>query len=274
MATGPTHAVSGLAAWAGVTLVAGAYGASFTPQSWIVGAVLTTGGALLPDIDHPPSTVARTFGPVSRIVAKVVDRFSELVYNITRTKRDEHRNGGHRTFTHTLVFAALAGFGTTALLRLGYWQVPLALLFVFCGLALRGILHTWRHGQDGLAVTVAAVALTALLWRYAALPTEAVWAGIAVAVGCLAHCLGDTITDRGCPMFWPLPIGFRTWFPVGPPKAMRMRTGGGVELSIALPIFMLLAVWLSAASLQRMGVLPWLHGITLFPALPTLTAAM
>jgi membrane-bound metal-dependent hydrolase YbcI (DUF457 family) len=250
-----------------VTIAATAHGASFTPASWILGAVLTTGGALLPDIDHPPSTVARTFGPVTRVLAKIVNRSSELVYRVTKTKHDSHRDGGHRTFTHTIVFAALAGFGTTTLLRVGHWQALVALLFVFSGLALRGLLHTWKHGQDGLAVTVAAATLTALLWQLLKnQPDQAVWSGIAVALGCVAHCLGDTITERGCPMFWPVPLGLRTWFPVAPPKAMRMRTGGTVELKLTLPLLMLVALWLSVASLQRIGALPWLHGLHLLPA--------
>jgi membrane-bound metal-dependent hydrolase YbcI (DUF457 family) len=249
-----------------VTIAATAHGVSFTPQSWLLGALLTTGGALLPDIDHPPSTVARTFGFATRLLAKIVNRFSEGVYTVTKTKQDSHRDGGHRTFTHTLVFAALAGFGTTALLRTGYWQVLAAFLFVFSGLALRGLLHTWDHGQDGLAVTVAAAALTALLWQLLKDQSgQSFWAGIAVGVGCVAHCLGDTITERGCPMFWPLPLGSRTWYPVAPPKAMRMRTGGHVELKLTLPLLMLVALWLSMASLQRIGALPWLHGLHLLP---------
>ncbi|MBY8853663.1 metal-dependent hydrolase, partial [Saccharothrix sp. MB29] len=64
MSTGPTHAMSGLLAWAAVTALAPEHPiGQLTPQSWAVGAVLATGAALLPDLDHPSSTISRTARP-------------------------------------------------------------------------------------------------------------------------------------------------------------------------------------------------------------------
>src|SRR6266487_1729780 len=50
MATGPTHAMSGLLAWSAVTALATGHAiGQLSPRAWVVGAVLSTGAALLPD---------------------------------------------------------------------------------------------------------------------------------------------------------------------------------------------------------------------------------
>ena len=90
-------------------------------------------------------------------------------------------------------------------------------------------------------------------------------AGVAVAIGCAAHYLGDAITEQGRPMLWPVPIAWRTWYPVAPPKLLRMRTGGKVEMVLVGPVLTLVAVWLSAVVLQRAGLLPFLNGVRLLP---------
>jgi membrane-bound metal-dependent hydrolase YbcI (DUF457 family) len=267
VATGPTHAVSGVVAWAAVTAFAGAHPlAHLSVKTWVVGATLASGAALLPDIDHPRSTVAHTFGVVSWGISRLISGFSGFVYQLTSTGHDSHRDGTHRGFTHTLVFAALAGLATTAITQASQ-GVPLAvLMFFFAGLAVRGLLHTWRHHADALLVGVLSLVLTYACWRWAgAQPTDAASLGIAVMIGCIAHYIGDAITEHGCPMLWPLPLGGQTWFPVAPPKALRMTTGGKVELMLVGPALTVAAVVLSAVVLFRIGAAPWLMHVGLPP---------
>ncbi|GGM59144.1 membrane protein [Longimycelium tulufanense] len=214
---------------------------------------------MLPDIDHPQSTVARTFGAFSLAFSKIANTVSSWTYRATKTSKDTDRDGGHRGLTHTVVFAVLAGLVTTAIVQAGNRFALPVLMFVFCGLAVRGLLNNWCPKRDALAIIVTSGALTLLCMKWVvAAPENAAAAGIAVMIGCFAHYLGDAITEQGCPMLWPIPIGGRTWYPVAPPKVMRMRTGGAVELSLVLPGLTLLAVWLSAAALQHAGALPWL----------------
>lgn len=59
--------------------------------------------------------------------------------------------------------------------------------------------------------------------------------GLAVAVGCVTHCLGDALTEMGCPFLFPLPIAGETWYELGPPKILRFKTGGTVENMIVFP---------------------------------------
>lgn len=267
MATGPTHAMSGLAAWAAVTAAAGAHTiGQLTPKTWVVGATLATGAALLPDIDHPKSTVARTFGGMSRGVSAALSGFSGFLYRLTRTQHDSDRSGTHRGFTHTIVFAILAGLITTAIVQSSNGTALGVLMFVFAGLTVRGLMNNWSPQSDALLIAAVSLTLTIVCWAWSGnQPHDAAAFGVAVMIGCIAHFIGDAITEQGCPMLWPIPLGSRTWYPVAPPKALRMKTGGKVELAIIGPGLTIAATILSAVVLYRVGAVPWLAELGLPP---------
>ncbi|SDP14927.1 LexA-binding, inner membrane-associated putative hydrolase [Actinopolyspora xinjiangensis] len=268
MATGPTHAMSGLAAWAAVTALAGAHTiGQLSPKTWVVGATLATGSALLPDIDHPSSTVARTFGGMSRGVSSALSGLSGFLYRLTRTQHDSDRSGTHRGFTHTVVFAILAGLVTTAIVQSSNGTALGILMFVFAGLTVRGLMNNWSPQSDALLIAAVSLALTIVCWAWTGdQPHDAAAFGTAVMIGCVAHFIGDAVTEQGCPMLWPIPLGGRTWYPVAPPKALRMRTGGKVELALVGPGLTIAAVLLSTVVLYRVGAVPWLEQLGLPPS--------
>src|SRR5438094_717505 len=70
------------------------------------------------------------------------------------------------------------------------------------------------------------------------------WLGIAVAAGCLTHCLGDALTEAGCPFLFPVPIAGETWYEIRPPRFLRFKTGKKVENRLIFPVFVLLGVLL------------------------------
>lgn len=268
MSTGPTHAVMGLACWGAVSLIASAHGVHVDSHTWMAGAALTSGAALLPDLDHPPATVSRSFGPLTRVVSHAVDWLSIGVYNVVRLPGDPHRNGGHRTFTHTVVFAALAGTVITSLMLLHRWWITALVLFFFTGLGVRALLHEWTHRADTLVVIGGAALLTWQDWTWVRGGShQAEWCGVAVIAGCLAHCLGDAITEDGCPFLWPIPLGAKLWRPLGLPTPLRYRTGGKVEMLFVGPLCTVLSVWLAAVALQQMHLMPWLDRVPLIPHL-------
>jgi membrane-bound metal-dependent hydrolase YbcI (DUF457 family) len=86
-----------------------------------------------------------------------------------------------------------------------------------------------------------------------------------VFTGCLAHCLGDAITEDGCPFLWPVPLGLRLWRPLGLPTPLRYRTGGKVEMLFIGPLCTVLSVWLAAIALQQMHLISWLDNVPLIP---------
>ncbi|HEY9522007.1 MAG TPA: metal-dependent hydrolase [Thermopolyspora sp.] len=170
------------------------------PAELIAGALICAGAAMLPDLDHPSATIAQTFGPVTWLLSKGVSVVS----------------GGHRHATHSLLFAVAAGAGT----RLLSDRYPIGrdiLVILMIGLALRAL----AIGVPGKTITSALVNVcltVALFVVFRDVGVEYAWLGLAIGVGCLAHVVGDCLTERGCPVLWPIKgrwllpyrIGFKT----------------------------------------------------------------
>lgn len=266
---GPSHALSGAAAWLTGSLVLDHLDVLHqTPLQLAVGTAICAGGALLPDLDmsgkvtanRGGATIAHTFGVVSLFVAEVVEKISLGVYNLTRGSKDPHRENGHRTLTHTLLFNIAAGAGTTALCaRFGKWAV-VGILFVTFAMTLRGLFVSWSHRAGWLIVTL--VAAAAAFGAYERLPSERGYPilGIAIGFGGIVHLLGDLLTDRGCPLLWPIPTGrHKRWRAFGVPDAIALEVGGKVEVVVVRGAFVLIALatggWLVASALaQRLGI--------------------
>jgi len=111
------------------------------------GVVLTAGAGVLPDIDHPDSTISRSFGFLTEWFAWLVDRVS----------------GGHRHGTHSLLgiaafTAAAYGAGlfqlsepkatTTGHLVLSWHIVPAALILALLYSAALRALRIGGHYWD------------------------------------------------------------------------------------------------------------------------------
>ena len=249
---GPSHALSGAAAWLTGSLVLEQFDIfQQTPLQLAVGTVMCAGGALLPDMDlsgkvttnQGGATVAHTFGVVSLFAAECLEKVSLGVYNITRRTGDPRRHNGHRTLTHTLIYNIAVGAGTTALcVRFGKWAV-ITVLFLTFAMALRGLFEKWAKRAGWIVVTLSAAA--AAFWVHQNLPGGRGYPalGVAIGVGGIVHLLGDLLTDRGCPLFWPVPIGRRKlWRTIGVPDAVAVKVGGKVEVLVLRTLFTAIAV--------------------------------
>jgi membrane-bound metal-dependent hydrolase YbcI (DUF457 family) len=259
---GPAHSLSGAAAWLGVGAATAAAG---RPMPWpvlVAGALICAGAALAPDLDHKAATISRAFGPVSRALCEIVDKLSFAVYRATRKPGDKRRTGGHRTLTHTWVWAVMIGGGASAVAMAGGRWAVLGLLFVHLVLAVEGLL--WRAARVSSDILVwllgaaGAWILAGLLdqpgggadWLFTAPGQEYLWLGLPIVLGALVHDIGDALTVSGCPILWPIPIAGKRWYPIGPPKSLRFRAGSWVELKVLMPAFMLLGGVGGAAALN------------------------
>lgn len=244
---GPTHAVSGA--------VAGLLAARALPPDWggpastaevLTFAGVCAGAALLPDLDTAQSTVARSFGPVSELFARGVDRISLGYYLLTRGRRDAKRHGGHRTLTHTALFAIALSAGVSAAVIAFGRPAIVATLFVTLGLALRGLAGDWAKKHGWLAVTAASGLLAFLAWRWYPDDAGSRALGVAVGLGCLVHCAGDAITRAGVPLLAPfMPWRGRRWQEWRLPQALAIRAGGAFERVILGPALTVAAVGLA-----------------------------
>ncbi|MDT3397130.1 metal-dependent hydrolase [Streptomyces sp. B1866] len=260
---GPAHSLSGAAAWLGLGAAFAGAGHAMPWPVLVAGSLICAGAALAPDLDHKSATISRAFGPLSRGLCGVTDKLSHAVYSATRKPGDPRRSGGHRTLTHTWVWAVLigAGFSTLAVAG-GRWAV-LGILFVHMVLAVEGLL--WRMARVSSDVLVwllgatSAWILAGVLhqpgngshWLFTGPGQEYLWIGLPIVLGALVHDVGDALTVSGCPILWPIPVGRKRWYPVGPPRAIRFRAGSWVELRVLMPAFMLLG---GAGCLGALGV--------------------
>jgi len=178
-----------------------------------ISTVVCAGAAVLPDLDEPQATAAKTFGLVGRGGAKTVRWLA----------------GGHRQRTHTLLFAglmALAGWWAAAIWQPdtpGWYAAPAVLLVGVC--SVWGFLLVGRAVEDrGLSTRVSApvalilgsasagvVALPLLPvpeWEWVAEVAAGVnprwWLPAVLGIGCAAHLLGDLLTKTGVPVLWPI----------------------------------------------------------------------
>lgn len=245
MVMGPTHAVSGAAAWLAIAPTAALVSGNTTdPLTTAVGTAVCAGSALAPDIDSPQSTVARSFGFLSVLAAHVVDAIAAGFYNLTKGPKDEPRTSGHRTLTHTAVFTVALGAVVAAVCGAGSkWAVGVV-LFITLGLAIRGLMADWAKQQGWIVVTAAsAAAAVGVLWL---LPSGNYWwLGAAVAVGATMHLFGDMITKNGCPIIAPIPFRGRVWWEFTLPAFLRIRAGGWFEYTLLLPALTIATVWLA-----------------------------
>lgn len=225
---GRTHSVSAATGWlvgcAGLTAV------GWTPSGHavLVGGVVAAGCALLPDVDHPQSTIARTLGPVTGLLADGVHAGSRWLRGRScRHCAARPPRGGHRAITHTALFAVAVGLALTVAGWLAGPPAGLAVVWLAAGLAARAVLSRRQRGALGAAgvatvVTAAAASGPAGWW----------WIGAPVAWGVLAHSLGDSATVSGAPLAWPLRVRGCRWAPLGTPRRLRFRTSGRGELVV------------------------------------------
>jgi membrane-bound metal-dependent hydrolase YbcI (DUF457 family) len=193
---GHDHALSGALAFAVVAPLLPVSGTQLA-----VAAALTAGAGILPDLDEPGSTIARTFGFLTGAFAWVVHQLS----------------GGHRKGTHSLLGGALM---TLLALRAGSWQlsaaataqhpevwwrlVPAGLILALLFSAGFRALYIGGHHGDVFGIAVAAL----VIWKRWDLVEVTSWhvpvLAVCVALGMLAHLAGDMLTHDGCPLLYPV----------------------------------------------------------------------
>jgi membrane-bound metal-dependent hydrolase YbcI (DUF457 family) len=230
---GRTHALSG---WCVGLAVAPLLGATGLIQSLLVAATVA-GWSLAPDLDHPGSVATRWGGVVTGGVSLALREVSAVVFEATRTPRDRDSEGTHRHLSHTLAFAAVVGAGTA----LGTWLSPW--WGVLVPVAVGTLLAARSLGRWVLVAGTVPVAWGLLAGGDVLSPVRG-WIGVAVALGCVVHILGDALTRAGVPFLWPLPIQGQRWFRIGSPRCVRFAAGGEAERLLVFPVFVLLGVLL------------------------------
>lgn len=206
-----------------------------TPAILIASGGLILAGTVYPDIDHLSSSVTRSWGWLTWLISHVVRFCCRWIYRSTRLPNDPARKDPHRTFTHTVPGALLAGLLVAASIS---WDrnLAIALFAMLFGTVARCVKKSY--------LLYGAVAGGALGYgAYGALAT-AWWAlGLAFSAGCVLHVWSDCVTKSGAPLSFPRitlkkemqedgstkVLQRRRWHMSGPPEWMRFYTGGVIE---------------------------------------------
>lgn len=227
--------------------------------------VTVSGSALLPDLDHPSASGARALGTAGAVISKILRRSSVVVYERTKGPADEDWNGKHRHLSHTWIFALGLGGVVAGLGAITPWAMlpvyMLTLLLADDRLGKWAMLAGLTGGM--LAVPELLDGNTAMTWQL----------GVAVALGCMVHDLGDALTVGGCPFGWlPWPLGKfttwsgETWFEIRLLGPLSFRTNSWVENTLIPPLLLGLTV-LTAVPYGQ----PWI-GIALDQTITQITA--
>lgn len=197
---GTSHALSGAAAWVALTSTMPGFGVvPLEPLGVLTGAAVCAGAALLPDIDHPSSTVATAL-PGGRVIAGVASGVT----------------GGHRKGMHSIVAMLAVVIGAIALSFATWtpagWDRELAVGPAIAAAACIAVgtkcLRIARGWFASWFVGIAAAG--GMMWWF---PDQFGWLPACVGVGFVVHLAGDTLTTGGVPWLWPLmpkrPVTFR-----------------------------------------------------------------
>lgn len=252
---GKSHAMSGSAvALSGAALAIGPI--AIGQQDLAVVMLYTSvfiGGTLWCDWDSNSATVVRSFGIFGKGFHELINAIGLLIYNLTKTKYDEKKENGHRTFFHTPVAAILTGLIISLLASLP-GKIPLwghnytlgqifslIIMWMFLHVGLTGIFEkSIKKARKMMGVyIIMGVSLLATFGVSRFLPEQETywWLGFAAAGGMIVHMLGDMITKMGVPLLWPLKIRGKRWYDVTLPTFMRIKAGGSFENIVLFPLF-------------------------------------
>lgn len=246
---GPSHAACGAAAWVALTADYHLHLQDLSvPIGWglldvgdsgvLTGALVTAGAALLPDLDHPGGTVARSLRPLSTWLARGICRLS----------------GGHRRGTHSVLgvvaFTGLAAAAQKIGIPAGdlgrVWPLAAVMSVLLIAFAVQAL--AFVPERVAKLNWVVGIGLGVVVGLYP--PAHEWWFAAAVGTGVVVHLAGDLVTTRGIHLLYPLRV------PLPLPRALYKNrsfltvplignAGSVAELALLAPItlFALTGLW-------------------------------
>src|ERR1039458_3166062 len=153
-----------------------------SPAQLAAGTLVVCGAAMIPDIDHPQATLARSLPPISTVTSKVVNKLA----------------GGHRKGTHTIWCWILVALATIYALKLSSGPIIALAITIFCALLMLRVLTE----SDGLICLLLACIIGGAAVLAGGMSTA--WLTEAVIIGFGLHLLGDVVTTEGIPPLFPI----------------------------------------------------------------------
>ena len=227
---------------------------------FIVSIIVTSGGALLPDLDNCQSSAGHTLGPVGSIFTTFMQTISSIMWNLLHKKGDRPPETQHRYFWHTLI----CGIGIVCMFVFGIKGGEQTIIE---SIKTSGNFATWIQGNIALmffillifgAVLVGSDMVIGKIIKFFKAPkilnyilpalitiyifvinmTKIKILGITLGLGYIFHAIEDCFADSGVPILWPIPIKGQMWkrikfLPVP------VKTGSLVNSALDLVVFVI-----------------------------------
>jgi membrane-bound metal-dependent hydrolase YbcI (DUF457 family) len=181
------------------------------------------GTALLPDIDHPDSTVSSTYGPITGLLSKVLDHRKQthsvpgiLIFSTAVALAVQY--AGTWTSYENVTVPNMIARGFLAVVLILIWSSSLRLFKI------KGKLDDFAPIPFAALITygepyIRDLGINPFPFKY--LPYM-------VALGMLVHVIGDVITKQAFPLWWP--------FSDRKTALGLFRAGGRFEMWVMLPL--------------------------------------
>lgn len=252
---GPTHALSGVAAFLFVAAFFSEYFQRvYGPTNYpifIAGLILTIGGSLLPDFDNTSSTAISVTGMVGQLISSAMRASARAIYAVTRKKTEPATADPHRMFWHTIVAAVGIGFlvqaliSSTSLIKItllgkvySVGTLILAFLILIASQLMFAVFFKRFIKKVGKLIPWG-IGLGISFALIATIPDGALsWVGISISLGWFIHILGDTLTTAGTPLLFPLSHKGKRWWSWRLPPYIH--ANGPIEHYVFIPLFLLI----------------------------------
>lgn len=199
------------------------------PLQLALSVLLVSGFALVPDLDHPNSTLTKRLGV-----------FGSILYPFIRLLSGGHRKGMHSWVLVLLVAAFFTALtASTNLAQVAEWVT--ALMIWFLGLVVFRFIIPGSWGQSANLAVVVVGGLIVAAFVMSDDILSGYWVPVAAASGTLLHDVGDMLTKGKVRFFWP-------FSDAAIQSPLAFRTGSAVETWVVGPVCTvatLVLVWLT-----------------------------
>ena len=218
-------------------------------MSIITASMVVAAASLMPDLDNTQSKAMNTTGIIGKLLSKAMRGSAVVVYNLTKTSKDDQNANPHRGFWHSL-FGALTIWGITFSLTSITTQVTLRgekyaigalfalIVILFSSYMLFETATDLFLGGKTSSFVSAILALGFASVVFIVIPDltrNFSWIANCLGIGWVAHILGDMMTTQGVPLLSPIfkRKGKRWWYY----RLTNVKSGGDIENLILLPLF-------------------------------------
>lgn len=217
-------------------------------------ALVTSGGALLPDLDNTNSSAKSQLGLIGDILSVFMRATAPVIKTAIHSKYDNNLENPHRSFYHTtvsaLLFGGLFSFLCSPLVNINVFGkftltgriMAIILAFIAIDLCLSTVIGSIWSSKNIIQIIASlgcSLGISFALLHFMPKTVPYTIVGVALGAGWFIHCLGDCFTTAGTPLLWPLKIKGKMWYDI---RFLKIKAGGMIENFVFTPLFITISI--------------------------------